>query len=232
MRLKVISGLIAILLIFSDSVLAQEKADLYDIPIDRFERLYIEGAYRVFLYQSAVPYLRVKAASESHAENLGVSFDSHKLRLSVSGKHLSLYRMELHIGFDHLREVHINGSVKITTDGFVEVGDLNIIAEGAVNGDLRLKANSVGLTSSGGSVFFLAGVTDMLSARVTGAGHVNTRELTAREVVFRVEGLGFGSVHASEKLDVRIDGVGKVTYTGSPDVLKVVEGLGSVARYQ
>jgi len=47
-------------------------------------------------------------------------------------------------------------------------------------------------------------------------------------VIFRVEGVGFGSVHATRLLDVKIEGVGKVTFKGKPELKRIVEGLGSV----
>jgi hypothetical protein len=81
-------------------------------------------------------------------------------------------------------------------------------------------------------VFDLSGVTDKLSVKMAGAGHVNARELTAKEVFFRIEGLGFGSVHATELLDVRIEGMGKVTYVGDPETRRIVNGLGSVVPYE
>jgi hypothetical protein len=77
----------------------------------------------------------------------------------------------------------------------------------------------------------MEGVTRGLNVKVTGAGHVKASELEAEDVVFRVEGVGFGSVYAKHLLDVRIDGVGKVTFKGKPELKRIVQGLGSVEAY-
>ena len=114
----------------------------------------------------------------------------------------------------------------------MSVDDLSLQVEGGAKGGLKLKARSLEVTSNGGVVFDLSGITDKLSVKVAGAGHVDARELTAREVFFRVEGLGFGSVHATDILDVRIEGMGKVTYVGNPETRRIVNGLGSVVPYE
>ena len=210
---------------------AQEEPNTRTIAVEDFSRIYIEGGYRVYLYQTSDPYLKIKAPSDSHIDALDVTSDSRTLRLSVKRQHLNLSRMELHIGFSNLEELHISGGVKLSTDGFVAVEDLRIRIDGAVNGNIKLKARSVEVISNGGSVFDISGVADRLSVKVAGAGHVNARELTAKNVTFSVEGVGFGSVYASGDLDVRIEGVGKVTYSGNPKVKRLVEGLGSVVQY-
>jgi hypothetical protein len=212
-------------------VTGQEDAYTRNIPINDFSRIYIEGGYRVFLYQTSDPYLKVKAPTDNHIDALEIESSLENLKLSVARRQFSLSRIELHIGFSNLEELHISGGVKLTTDGYVALEHLRVYAEGAVSGDMKLKAGTVEVISNGASFFELSGVADLLTVRVAGASHVNSRELTAKAVQFRVEGLGFGSVHASEELDVRIEGAGKVTYTGKPNVKRFVEGLGSVSEY-
>lgn len=210
------------------TVNGQDESGTREIPVKEFNRIYVEGGYRVFLYQTDEPFLRIKAPTQSHIDALDIHSGENNLRLSVARRQINLSRMELHIGFRDLEELHISGGVKLSTDGYVSLDHLIVFTEGAVNGNVKLKSSSIEVTSNGGSVFDLEGITDKLTVKVAGAGHVNARELTAKEVVFRVEGLGFGSVHATEELDVRIEGMGKVTYVGNPNITRVVEGLGSV----
>jgi len=218
--------------VFSSCVArGQDDSEMRSIPVNEFSRIYVEGGYRVFLYQVSDPFLKIKAPTDSHIDALDIESNSHNLKLSVKRRQLNLSRVELHIGFSSLDELHISGGVKITTDGFVSMDNLRIFNEGAVYGDIKIKAGTVEVISNGASLFELSGVADKMIVKVAGAAHVNARDLTAKEVVFRVEGLGFGSVHAINDLDVRIEGAGKVTYKGKPNVRRVVEGLGSVAEY-
>jgi len=211
-------------------VSAQDKDDrnMRSYQVADFNKIAIEGNYRVYLFQTSSPYLKIKAPSDDMYDAIDVQSDGRSLKLSVRKNGFNLSKIELHIGFRELEELHIAGGFKIKTDGYVEVRDLKILAEGGVNVDLKMKAQSIEVISNGGAIFDMAGVTERFFVKVAGAGHVNAREMVAREVTFRVEGVGFGSVHATELLDVKIEGVGKVTYNGDPEVKRIIEGLGKV----
>jgi len=169
--------------------------------------------------------------SDDMFDALDIKTQGSTLNIGVRKMNFNLTRVELHIGFKELQSVHIKGGVKLVTDGFVEVGDFAILIEGGGNVDMKMKATSIDVTSNGGAVFELEGITGSLSVKVAGAGHVNARDMTAKEVTFRVEGIGFGSVYATDLLDVTIEGVGKVTYKGTPKVRRIIEGLGKVEQY-
>lgn len=223
--------ILAIFALSSCVVSGHDDSNMRTIPVQDFNRIYVEGGYSVFLYQTSDPYLKIKAPTDSHIDALEIESNENNLKLSVKRRQLNLSRLELHIGFSNLEELHISGGVKLTTDGYISMDNLRIFNEGAVSGDIKLKAGTIEVISNGASFLEMSGVADKLIVKVAGAAHVNAKELTAKEVVFRVEGLGFGSVHATDDLDVRIEGAGKVTYKGKPNVRRVVEGLGSVKEY-
>jgi hypothetical protein len=232
MKINIYSFLFVMTLFITTAASAQDIPNSRDFPVRDFDKLYIEGGYKVILYQTSDPFLKVKAPADNYIDELEVQTDAESLRLSVKRSYLNLNRMELHIGFSTLKELHVEGGISLSTDGFVSVDDLRLHVEGGAKGDLKLKARTLEVTSNGGVVFDLSGVADRLSVKVAGAGHVNARELTAREVYFRVEGLGFGSVHATDVLDAQIEGMGKITYVGNPETRRIVNGLGSVVPYE
>ncbi len=213
-------------------ITAQESGNLEmrEYPVSDFSKVEIEGNYRVYLHQVPVPYLRIYAPHKNLFDELEVDSNGRTLELSVRKKGLNLSKIELHIGFSALEDLRVKGGITMKTNGYIEVSDLEIYVEGGVSVDMKMKARTLAIHSAGGALFELAGVADRLSVRVAGAGHVNARELTAREVLFKVEGVGFGAVYATDLLDVQIEGAGKVTYKGTPKVNRIVEGLGSVVR--
>jgi len=202
-----------------------------DYPVGNFDKIYLEGNYRVYLYESEKPFLKVEAPSDDMYDAIKVDSDAGALKLSVTKKRMYLNRVELHIGFPDLKELEVSGDIKLTTDGYIDVTHLAVLLEGAANVDMSLKAENIRVTCEGGVILELRGVADNLEVKVSGAGHVNARELTTKEVTFRVEGVGFGSVYAVNLLDVRIDGVGKVTYKGDPEIKRIIAGLGKVEQY-
>jgi len=88
--------------------------------------------------------------------------------------------------------------------------DLKIQSAGAANIDAEGKAKSVSISS-------------------TGAGNIDTSKLTAEKAKVDATGAANVDVFASDQLDVKVSGVGSVTYSGNPKVVnKSVSGIGSV----
>ena len=71
---------------------------------------------------------------------------------------------------------------------------------------------------------------DKLNVRLSGSVHVDAEDMKVNDARFQIEGVGTGSVHAVETLYAKIEGVGKVRYTGNPKVTREIDGLGSVKR--
>jgi len=212
---------------------AQDNPDRYkrNYPVENFDKVYIEGNYRVYLSQSAKPYLKIEAPSDDMYDAIQVDSDGNLLKLSVRKNHFNLNRINLSIGCPALKELHVDGGIKLITDGYLDLHDLDILLNGGADVDMSLKAGNIKVESEGGVILGMRGVAESLNVKVSGAGHVNARELTTKDVTFKVEGVGFGSVYATNLLDVRIEGIGKVTFKGKPEVKRIIQGLGSVEEY-
>jgi hypothetical protein len=229
--------LVACLLLISFSSLqivsAQNNIDRNkrNYSVGNFDKIDLEGNYRVYLYHSEKPFLKIEAPSDDMYDAIEVNSDNGSLKLSIRKNRLYLNRIELHIGSPVLKELQVSGDIKLTTDGYLDVKDLDVLIEGGASVDMSLKADRVNVKSEGGVIIELRGVANNLAITISGAGHVNARELTAKEVIVRVEGVGFGSVNATDLLDVKIEGVGKVTYKGQPQIRRIIEGLGKVEQY-
>jgi len=62
-----------------------------------------------------------------------------------------------------------------------------------------------------------------------GVGEVDTKDLRTREAHVSFEGIGSVKVHASDKLNASVTGMGNLSYYGNPRVVnKSVSGIGSV----
>jgi hypothetical protein len=102
--------------------------------------------------------------------------------------------------------------------------------EGVGNTTLnQLAGEEFFLKYQGVGTMTLNGKVQRFTARVEGVGTVNARELDARFVDARLEGIGSAKVRASETLNVKVEGLGSVTYYGNPaHVTKTAEGFGSI----
>ncbi|RIH62788.1 DUF2807 domain-containing protein [Mariniphaga sediminis] len=195
-----------------------------------FNHLFLEGAFSVQLIQGRQSSLVVEASDGRAFDYLEVTNNDGLLHLHVDRKPFDLTKITLLVTFENLEYLHIFGGIRLDTHGYLDLDDLTLLLEGGAKVDLKVKARRVDVENKGGVLCELSGVAESLDVRLAGAGHINAGELKARDVDFKIEGVGTGRVFATETLYARINGAGKVKYRGNPEVTQEIEGLGSVSR--
>lgn len=223
---------VVIFVFLSGTIVAQQDDDwdsrTYELA--DFNEIELEGGYRVFLIQGNENSLLVKASDDDVFDYLDVDNNASLLKLKIDRDHFNFDRVNLYITFKELERIEIEGGVRLKTRGYLNLNDFSMHVEGGAKIELNMKARDVNIVSEGGVLFELDGVAETLNVKVSGAGHVDASELKTKDVTFRVEGVGTGSVYATDKLYAQIEGVGKVKYRGHPEVTKNIEGLGSVTN--
>jgi transcriptional antiterminator Rof (Rho-off) len=194
----------------------------------RIYRIHLEGGYRVYLFQGDKNSLTARASDKEVFDYLRVRNEGESLKLKIDREHFNFDRISLYITFRDLEKVHIEGGVRLKTKGYLDLNDLMVKVEGGAKIEMNVKAKNIAVVSEGGVLFELDGIADRLDVKVSGAGHINAGKLKTKEVNFKVEGVGTGSVYATETLAARIEGVGKIKYRGNPQVTKSIDGVGSI----
>jgi len=208
----------------------QEDWESKTYDIGEFTSIYLEGGYKVFLIQGNTNSIRVKASDDDVFDYIQIKNYSDELNVDLEPDHFDFDRIILYITFKDLEKLKIEGGVKLKTKGYLDLNDFELYVAGGAKIEIDMKAEDVEIVGEGGVLFELNGVARSLDVRVSGAGHVDADELKTKDVNFKIEGVGTGSVYATETLVARIEGVGKVKYHGHPKVTKSIEGLGSVTR--
>ena len=209
---------------------AQRYNNSREYDVENFTRIHLEGGYKVFLKQGDSPELVIEASDDDVFDYYDVESGFSELRVTMKEKHFHFERLTLYVTFTELEEIHIEGGVKLETTGYIEVEDLGLKVEGGAKIEMNMKARNIKAVGEGGMLFDFEGVAESLDAKVSGAGHLDASELEAKEVSFSIEGVGAGSVYATDELWATIEGVGKIKYRGDPRVHKNVEGIGSISR--
>lgn len=206
-----------------------EDWDSKKYELNDFKEILLEGGYKVYLIQGNENSLTVRASDSDVFDYLKVTNDSESLRLKVDREHFNFDRISLYITFKELEKVEIEGGVTLKTKGYLDLNDFVMRVQGGAKIELDLKAKDVEISGEGGVLFELDGVAESLNVHLSGAGHFDASELKTRDVNFHIEGVGTGSVYATETLVAKIEGVGKIKYRGNPKVTKNIEGLGTVS---
>jgi hypothetical protein len=206
-----------------------DDSDTRTYTVQPFTKIHLEGAFKIILEQGAQSGLRIKT-DEENFKYIEVSSDSQSLSLKITKKHFDFDELILYISFKDLDELFIEGGISLETKGYVELKDFYLHVEGGAAIEMNMKANKVKVIGQGGVKFEFDGVADELDASISGAGYLDAIDLKTKKVDFKIEGVGAGSVYATEILNATISGVGKIFYKGEPQVFKKIDGIGLVSN--
>lgn len=224
-------GLLVTKLFATSEMPVQQSWDYINVRtynVEPFTKIYLEGAFKVILEQGTQSGLRIKT-DESNFKYIDVQSDSQTLSLKIIKKHFDFDELILYVTFKDLEKLVIQGGVSLETKGYVDLKDFYLHVEGGANVEMNLKANKVKVNGEGGVKFEFDGVAGELDATISGAGYLDAIDLKTKNCDIRIEGVGAGSVYATESLNATISGVGKIRYKGDPKVYKKVEGIGVVS---
>jgi hypothetical protein len=206
-----------------------DDSDTRTYNVQPFTKVHLEGTFKVILEQGSQSGLRIKTDADNF-KYIDVQSDSQSLNLKITKKHFDFDELILYISFKELEELYIEGGISLDTKGYVDLKDFYLDVEGGACIEMNLKANNVKVVGQGGVKLKFDGVADELDATLSGAGYLNAIDLKTKKVDFKIEGVGAGSVYATEVLNATISGVGKIRYKGEPKVNKNIEGIGLVSN--
>lgn len=221
------------ILFFSVSVFAQDEKDWASktYNIGDFSEVILDGAFKVYLIQGDNCNVVVKATYDDVFDNIKIKRFGNEVSIKMDASLFELRRVSLYITSKTFEKLKIEGGVNLKTNGYLDLQNLSVNIEGGANVELNMKAKNVEVYGEGGFLFELKGVAEKLDVTIKGAGHVSASELKTKDVSFAVAGFGTGSVYATNTLNARIEGVGKLRYKGDPKVIQYIDGLGSVKPY-
>ena len=175
-----------------------------------FDRLLVEGAYRVEFVAGSSPSVEVEA-DDNLLPLIRTEVEGGRLRVHTDRGTSTQTLPRLRITAADVREIELPGASEFNLSG-VRNDALKISVPGAS----RLRAE---------------GETGRLEVELAGAGLIDAEALRARQVEASCSGAGSISVYASESLDATVSGVGIVNYAGNPpQVSSNVSGLGKVNK--
>lgn len=112
------------------------------------------------------------------------------------------------------------------------VADLESLSiDGAANFHIApLDNDALTIKLRGAADGIVVGQTGSLDVELEGASQLDAAALVAKTARIVINGASTAKLHVEEALDVTINGVGKVIYTGDPKVKRVIRGLGTVKK--
>lgn len=200
--------------------------------------LSLHGVEGVDLHVPAELYLEpgsserlTTSAAPSVLSRLRATVRGSVLRLSLAnGASISTNQpIAYHLTLPRVSSIAVEGAGLVQASS-PSGGNVSLRLEGAARARIQnLRATDLTAQLAGASSVDLTGSTTTEDVQLSGAGSYTADSFDAADVSVYVTGAGDCKVRADRSLDVTINGLGKVSYAGSPaTVQRQVSGLGSI----
>ncbi len=202
--------------------------------IEGTRKLKVSGIFNLYLSQGDKPMLRIEG-DEELTKKLKVTQNGDWLELDFDKVNESFFKnnskVDVYLTLSQLEEFVFDGVGNIKTEEPLEVGDISIRGDGVGNLNLELQANTIKAVFSMLGNINLSGKVNSIGLSNDGLGNVDASDLIAQTMNLKSSGIGRVAVHCEGDLSIIVDGIGTVSYTGNPNVIKEeINGIGKVTR--
>lgn len=201
--------------------------------VSGFDRVSLAGTGHLTIEPGDRESLRIEADSEVMAD-ITTTVRDGKLTIgrkwggfrSVLGSSRS---PSFFLTVKELNAIAVAGAGTVTGSGLC-ADHLDLRVSGAADMNLDLTVTELSTKVAGSGKLRLSGDAERQELVISGSAKYVAGELRSRECVVRIAGSGSGTVNVGELLDVKISGVGKVSYIGSPELRQRISGVGRVKK--
>ena len=197
----------------SEISIAQE----FETTIQDFSVLKAEGGFHIELARGEKNTLIYRTRN----------FDPDNLMVKNKGGELHIYpkpggyfnfEVNIKIHFQHLSRIEATGSTRVVCKDAIQGPSLQITKTGSSFVDLTsLDVNQLRVKSHGSGHLKLGGQADSGEFVLDGSGAIQASELNTENSSVQLNGSGNIALYSKNRLKVRINGTGQVSYSGNPE---------------
>lgn len=202
-------------------------------PISEISELKINGVFNVYIQQGDEETLEINAYEEV-LDYLIISENGSELLLDFDPEEADFLddkTPEIHLTLADLSKLEFDGVGNIRTKNRLRLNEFQIQGDGVVNLELEFEAErlDVEIDMMGNTRF--SGKAEVAKINFEGMGNLEASELITQNLEINSSGMGRVAVHCEGELSITAEGMGIVSYTGNPTIIKEdIKGLGGVDR--
>ncbi len=197
--------------------------------VSNFSKIYIGGAFNVYLSQGNSYEVIVEATSED-MENIVAEVSGNKLQVKTR-KGARNVKGDIYLTFKDIDEIHSAGASNVKSETVIKAHNFGVKSSGAGEMSLELEVDDIKISSSGASTLTLSGKAGNQDISLSGAGSIKAFDLVGKSASITASGAGNIRVNVTGTLNVRSSGASSVRYKGSPEVESIkISGAGSVNK--
>lgn len=200
--------------------------------VSGFSALRMDGAGRLVITQGTTESLEIQGednligelTSEVQGNTLVLGYQQQPWLKSILPTKPIVYNLTV----TDLTKLTLNGAGDIEIRS-LETDSLVLDINGAGKIDItEIVAEQLTVNFAGTGSITVSGVVTDQAVTLDGAGNYQAGDLQSQSTTIEINGLGNGTVYATDTLAITINGGGSVGYYGSPRVTQEITGLGDI----
>lgn len=207
--------------------------------VESFSHLKFATSGTLYLRQGDATSVRVEASSRNLLNRIRTRVSGDELIIDADDGGRSWFEelfgddeeLRVYVTTPSIRAVSISGTGEIIAETVLQAEDLDLNVSGTGDIEAEVDVDRLASDVNGTGDVKLAGTAGRHRIRISGTGDVEAIELETRETDVEISGTGDARVHATQSLRAKVNGLGDVTYRGTPDDMRVQSsGLGDIER--
>ncbi|NVJ85628.1 MAG: DUF2807 domain-containing protein [Algoriphagus sp.] len=201
--------------------------------ISGINELKLDGVFNIYLRQGDDESLEINAYEEV-MDYLIISENGSELLIDFDPEQADFLddkTPEIHLTLSDLNKLTFDGVGNIRTKNQLQLGELTLKGKGVVNLELDFEADRLDADFDMMGNTKLSGKAEVANIQFEGMGNLEASKLITQKMDINSKGMGRVAVHCEGELSITAEGMGMVSYTGNPTILKEeIKGLGGVDR--
>ena len=218
-HIKILFGAIIALSAFSSCMLNCVKGSgsmaSEDRKVESFTGVEASGDYKIQLKQDSSYSLHI-TGDDNLLKYIKTTISGSSLRISSKKSLCSKSPITIVIGVANLEQLKGTGAIQITSEGKLNVKDIDIRLSGASKVDLDLNAANVTTKGSGATEIYLKGQAASHTINLTGSGKLNALDFVVNKYDIQTTGASDCKINVLNDLNVHTTGAADVQYRGNP----------------
>jgi hypothetical protein len=213
----------------------QADAATRNFGVNGFDRVRVEGPFRVKLVTGVAPFAQATSSSASALDGLAIEVQGRTLVIRNSRKSWGGYpgesagAVEISIGTHELTAAALNGSGTLEIDKLRGLSfELGVHGSGAARVD-SLDVDQLKVAISGTAAASLYGTAKRLTASVFGVSTLQATALSSKDATFSANGPATIRATVTETAKVTVQGPSSVELGGSPACTVKASGSANVS---
>lgn len=186
------------------------------VAVKNFDKIRVDGAIKLILSQDSSYRVQVDADSNIIAYvKADVSGSELKVKLDYD-KYCGTDSIVVRAGIGELKQLELDGAVKVVGEGRIYANDVNLNFSGASDVSLDLSAAKLTTKIDGVGKLGLSGQAGVHELKIKGTAQVNAFDFIVGVYNIETDGTGKANINVLNELKVKTSGSSEIYYKGNP----------------